>query len=153
MNPKAIVGSNVETITQRLVDVIRALSHNKVVKLDTSLAADTLPYLPVPLQETDALFGLRLTLQTKPSMVHSGWHDSHFLEACRKYKLDPATAVSLAVSLYSDGLFREFKHFPVLETEVYFLGFGETGANLLADILQAELQFNPNDFDRDGYAK
>lgn len=149
MNSKMVIGANVEAVTQKLVNAIGSFPSNKIVKLNPSLSTDVLPFLSATLQDTDALFGLKLTLQTNQSMAHSGWLYSRYLNACRKSKLDPATMVTL----YSDGFFREFGQFGVLKPEALFLGFGQSGAQMLEAILQAELQFDPNDFDMDGYAK
>ncbi len=147
MNTKVVVGTNVMDVNQKLINVIKSLTPNKVAKLDSSLSEDVHPFLSHQLQEMDEIFGLKLKLKTKPSMAHSGWLFSHYLDACKKSELDHKTAITF----YSDGLFREFDQFGIQDSEVLFLGFGQSGAKMLEVILQAELQFNPNDFDLDGY--
>jgi len=149
MNSKKVVGVNVKAITQKLASAIASLPSNKIAELNSNLSADVRAFLSHPLQKIDTLFGLRLTLKKKPSMAHSGWLHSRYLEACRKSKVDPATTVTL----YSKDLFTEFEQFSVLDSEALFLGFNQNGAKMLEVILQAELHFDPNDFDIDGYAK
>lgn len=149
MNVKIVVGANVESVSQMLVEAISSIPPNKVVELNSKLSTKVLPFLSPELKKTEALFGLKLTLISKQSMAHSGWLYSRYLDACRKSKVDPAAAVAL----YSEGLFREFNQFGVLDSEALFLGFGKKGTKMLKCILQAEFQFDPNNFDIDGYTK
>ena len=147
MSDNIVIGTNVQEVTQKLVNDLSSVHPNKVEKLESSLCVSLHPFLSPSLREIDSLFGLRLNLKTKPSMAHSGWLFSRYYNACHKLKLDYKTIVTS----YSNGFFRELGQFEIMDSGVLFLGFGQSGAKMLEVILQAELQFNPRDFDSDGY--
>ena len=149
MNHNLIIGRETEVATQGIALAIHNLPSNKVVALNTTILNNVLKILPVPLQEVDSLFGLRLTLQKKESMAHSGWLFSRYFEACKKANINP----EMVAALYKDGFFREFRQFDAMESELLFIGFGQNGEEMLNVVLQAESQFNPDDFDSDGYIK
>lgn len=147
MNHKLIIGRGTQGATDGIVHAIRTLPSNEVVKLDETMLENILKLLPASLQEVDSLFDLRLTLQKKESMAHSGWLYSRYLEACRKANVD----TKRVVALYKNGFFCEFRQFDAREQELLFIGFGQNGEEMLEIVLQAESQFNPDDFDSDGY--
>jgi hypothetical protein len=147
VNRELIIGKNVGGVTQAIIDASCTFSPNKVMKLDKSILDNVLEFLPQSLQELDSLFGLKLILQKKESMAHSGWLYSRYREACQKINIDSKNVVAI----YKDEFFREFGQFDAMETELFFLGFGQPGEKMLAVILNAESQFNPDNFDLDGY--
>lgn len=147
MSQELIIGSDIESVTQEVIVASRGFASNEVVKLDKSVLNDMSRSLPPSLQKVDSLFGLRLTLQKKESMAHSGWLYSRYLETSRRVNINHKNAVAI----YKDGFFREFGQFDAMESELIFLGFGQLGEKVLSVILNAESQFNPDDFDLDGY--
>jgi hypothetical protein len=147
MNHKLVVGRNTEDVSQKLTMAIGNLRSNEVARLAPDLLENTRNFLPENLQNVNSFFGLRLHLQKKESMAHSGWLYSRYLAACQKSKIDPVTVVAL----YKEGFFREFRQFDAREAELFFLGFGDAGKKALKVIIDAESTFNPDDFDSDGY--
>lgn len=146
---KLLVGAPLDKLSQKLASVISSLPFDKVVQLDPHLVAEMLPFLPPELQKTDSLFGLNLAIKSSLSMAHSGWLYSRYHDACIDLGIKP----SLGVAFYSAGQFRQFEQFIVREPIALFLGFDRIGAKLLKVIIRAESQFDPNDFDLDGYKK
>ncbi|MCU0288975.1 MAG: hypothetical protein MUF15_21595 [Acidobacteria bacterium] len=147
MGSEIILGQYLRALTQLIIDAGCDFSSNKVERFDKSILERVLKILPQSLQKVDSLFGLKLILQKKESMAHSGWLYSRYLEACKKLKIDSRSVVAI----YKDDFFREFGQFDAMQTELFFIGFGESGKEMLGVIFKAESQFNPDDFDLDGY--
>jgi hypothetical protein len=148
MSSQLILGTNLALLTEKLTKQLSALTKNEVSQLDVH-PQEMNSFLPVELSKTEKFYGLRIINLDGETLPHSGWIFAHYLSACKKLKIDEKKAISL----YSKGFFREFGQLDLLENEGLFLGFGESGEQMLSVVLDAHLNFNPDDFDEDGYIK
>lgn len=141
------LGRNVEDASRKLAEALQALPANQVGQLAPPVTNELEELLPAGVSAHDRVSGLRLVMQTSPTLPHAGWLFSRYIETCRRLATDPRTRVAI----YHDGLFEELEQFSAQTDPSLFVGFGEQGAELLAAILAAEAAFDPDQFDSDGF--